>query len=543
MRASSSNAGAIVRRRPVQLSVTLLLALTVMAGSAPMNVASAQSVLQSLYNDNLTKDERIDIQYQLMWAGNYNSILDGDIGEKTINGIKDFQVSLGLAPNGLVDAYLLNELRRAAERARVTSRYTMTFDSQSGTEIGIPVEFVGNGVSTSRGTRWRHQDKEKLEIETIRIAEFGRTLEDILLDLKKKHGGAIKYIASKPNFIVVSGERNSKKFYVRFHEMSGDIRGFSVSYNADYSSTVDRIVVAMANSFDPWQLPPLTPKAPIPIQPKVPPLENGRQESAPVVAGVTPQVTPPSLAQTPTAVPNSSTESAAVAPATTPPPSPPPAPTTAAQPVAIGPQLASTGTGFAIAANWLLTNAHVVEGCKRVAAKSVGDSGRVIADETNDLALLEFPANSFVSPLAFSGKQLALGESVVALGYPLRSILAESLNVTVGNVSSLAGPGNDSRYLQMTAAVQHGNSGGPLLGLNGAIIGVVSAQLRTAKVVEETGDIPQSVNFAIKQQAARSFIESNGIEIKVTAAGDEEKTVTKIAELAKKAVFPIDCFK
>lgn len=529
---------------PNRLVANALLTFTMFAGLAPINASNAQSVLQSLYNENLSKDDRIDIQFHLMWAGSYNATLDGDIGDKTINGIKEFQASLGLAPDGVVNAYLLGELRRASERARVNARYTMTFDPQSGTEIGIPVEFVGSGVSTPRGTRWRHQDKEKLEIETIRIAEYGRTLHDVLADLKRKHGNNIKYVAVKPNWFVVSGEKKSKKFYTRFHELSGDIRGFSVSYGAEYSSTVDRIVVAMANSFNPWQLPPLAPKAPVLTQTETPAVGNGNGAPAPIVAGVAPQVIQPSPAPTPSAIPNSGAESAVGAPAALQPPTQPPAPASATQPpVATQPQLASTGTGFAIATNWLLTNAHVVEGCKKVAAKSVGDSSRVIADTANDLALLEFPANSFVSPLSFSGKQLALGESVIALGYPLRSYLAESLNVTVGNVSSLAGLGNDSRYLQMTAAIQPGNSGGPLLELSGAVIGVVSSKLNAVTALVETGDIPQSVNFAIKQQAARAFVESNGIDIRVMASTEAEKTVTKITEQSRKAVFPLDCLK
>src|SRR4029077_3309512 len=99
----------------------------------------------------------------------------------------------------------------------------------------------------------------------------------------------------------------------------------------------------------------------------------------------------------------------------------------------------------------------------------------------------------------------------------LAGYLAEQANVTTGDVSSLAGIGNDSRYLQITAPVQPGNSGGPLFDAAGNVIGVVSAKLDSIKLAGLTGDIPENVNFALNVSVVRGFLEARGISYQTAA--------------------------
>jgi S1-C subfamily serine protease len=93
----------------------------------------------------------------------------------------------------------------------------------------------------------------------------------------------------------------------------------------------------------------------------------------------------------------------------------------------------------------------------------------------------------------------------------LPGLLASEANVTTGTVSALAGIGNDTRFLQMTVPVQPGNSGGPLLDLEGRVVGVVVGKLDALKVASVTGDIPQNVNFAIKAEVVRRFLDASGV--------------------------------
>ncbi len=83
------------------------------------------------------------------------------------------------------------------------------------------------------------------------------------------------------------------------------------------------------------------------------------------------------------------------------------------------------------------------------------------------------------------------------------SLLSSDLNVTTGVVSALAGPGNNRRLIQITAPIQPGNSGGPVLDQSGHVVGVVVARLDALKLVQRTGRLPQNVNFAISEGIPR----------------------------------------
>ena len=128
----------------------------------------------------------------------------------------------------------------------------------------------------------------------------------------------------------------------------------------------------------------------------------------------------------------------------------------------------------------------------------------------------------------------------MGLGFPLRGLLANQANVTVGIVSATAGLQNDTRFLQISAPVQPGNSGGPLFDRSGHVVGVIVAKLDALQVAELTGDIPQNVNFAIKARVARAFLASNGIEVQ-TAPASERLDAADIAELGRAVTVAVEC--
>ena len=137
------------------------------------------------------------------------------------------------------------------------------------------------------------------------------------------------------------------------------------------------------------------------------------------------------------------------------------------------PKLASSGSGFVVSnKNHVLTNYHVIKDCNAI-TESLNDSkntASVLAkDEYNDLALL-LTTEHVGDPVTFRNTgSVKLGEKVMIAGYPLPGLISSDLNVTTGIISALAGPGNDRRYLQVTAPIQSGNSGGPLVGQRGEL--------------------------------------------------------------------------
>lgn len=207
----------------------------------------------------------------------------------------------------------------------------------------------------------------------------------------------------------------------------------------------------------------------------------------------------------------------------------------------------SSGTAFMVGSNGqLLTNAHVVKDCKAIAAEQPGVTGLVRAnvlaqDRANDLALIQVspPFPNWSVPKF--RQHIRLGEDVFVFGYPLTGIVASSGNFTRGSVTALAGIGDDTGKLQLTAPVQPGNSGGPVLDQTGAVVGVVVSKLDALSLVKATGNFPEQINFAIKASAAASFLESNGVEVSDSDANAPTMSAPDIADAAKKFTAHVWC--
>jgi S1-C subfamily serine protease len=204
-----------------------------------------------------------------------------------------------------------------------------------------------------------------------------------------------------------------------------------------------------------------------------------------------------------------------------------------------------SGTGIVISSSGhVVTNQHVVAGCVGDIQGSLGGEAPlklrlVSSDETNDLALLQAPT-PFKAVASIRGKPVHSGDSVVAIGYPFHGLLTSDFTVTTGIVSSLSGIMNDTRYLQISAAVQPGNSGGPLLDTGGQVAGVVAAKLDALKFVKATGDIPENINFAIKTGTLRDFLDNSAIDYQTGDAKTDLKT-TEIAQNARAFTLLISC--
>jgi S1-C subfamily serine protease len=164
----------------------------------------------------------------------------------------------------------------------------------------------------------------------------------------------------------------------------------------------------------------------------------------------------------------------------------------------------------------------------------------VNSDQANDLALLHGPADTFKRFAKIRDRSIRSGDSVTAIGFPFHGLLTSDFTVTTGIVSSLSGVRNDSRFLQISAAVQPGNSGGPLLDSSGEIVGMVAAKLNALGVLRATGNIPENINFAIKTGALRDFLDNSVVPYETAAPGAELKT-SEIADAARAYTLLISC--
>ena len=210
-------------------------------------------------------------------------------------------------------------------------------------------------------------------------------------------------------------------------------------------------------------------------------------------------------------------------------------------------KLASTGTGFFISPDALVTNNHVIAGCSELKLrKNGGDTSgvRLVATSpSDDLAVLRAPAPGKSYLKLRVGAPIKPAEPVLVFGYPLAQALSSAGNTTLGNVTALSGLRDDSRYIQISAAVQPGNSGGPAVDEAGRLMGVVVSKLNAMAVARAIGDIPQNVNFAIKVSTLVNFLEAHNIRYEPAETAASELPVTQRAERAEASSTQIECYK
>ncbi|MDO8303171.1 MAG: Rcs stress response system protein RcsF [Sedimentisphaerales bacterium] len=204
----------------------------------------------------------------------------------------------------------------------------------------------------------------------------------------------------------------------------------------------------------------------------------------------------------------------------------------------------SSGTAFFVdKAGYLVTAHHVIERAKRIQIKTV--SGMLAAkvlfgDAATDIAILKVEGNDFEALSLAASSVVKTGDKICTIGYPNIQMQGQEAKYTEGVISSLSGPGNNPRYFQISTAVQPGNSGGPLVNDAGQVVGVVTARLSDAAAIEETGAIPQNVNYAVKSAFVMPFIE-NIPQIK-QAAKAAYKDRAEIIEQMKKATVLVICY-
>jgi S1-C subfamily serine protease len=210
------------------------------------------------------------------------------------------------------------------------------------------------------------------------------------------------------------------------------------------------------------------------------------------------------------------------------------------------PRRVAVGSAFVInKVGELLTNHHVVKSCALVRVR-VGevqqDAVVAFTDDRNDLAVVRTRGMG-IEPLRFrEGKPIRPADAVVALGFPYAGLLATSPQVTTGTVSALAGLHDDSRILQLTAPIQPGNSGGPLLDLSGNVVGVVYSQINELAVAEATGSLPQNINFAIKVGIIREFLDAHRVDYSVSQSTSKLEPAD-VGETATKSTVLLECYR
>jgi hypothetical protein len=203
----------------------------------------------------------------------------------------------------------------------------------------------------------------------------------------------------------------------------------------------------------------------------------------------------------------------------------------------------ASGTGFYVSnTGHLITNDHVVDGCKDIKVQSNGvdiDTVLLATDPKNDLALLK--ANHTPSIyFSISDKDPEELQDVIVAGYPFGDDISSSIKFTQGIVSSLAGIGNDYSQFQIDAALQPGNSGGPIVDIYGNILGVAVAKLDFQKIMDDYGVVAENTNFGIKASAVRNLMFGNSVKVK--SPKSETITTSELVKSIKAGTVHLTCW-
>ena len=196
---------------------------------------------------------------------------------------------------------------------------------------------------------------------------------------------------------------------------------------------------------------------------------------------------------------------------------------------------ASSGTGFFVSSSGhLVSNFHVIDGCSNVKLvyndKEI-DTETLAVDKKNDLAILKVnikPKKIY----AVSTEDAKLLEDVIVAGYPLGKNISEAIKASSGTITALAGVGDNYSEFQTDAALNSGNSGGPILDQKGNVIGVAVSKIQAEGV--------EGFNFGIKSSVLRIFANANNI--KLLPQNNRSKNKSQLRELITNATVYIDCW-
>ena len=298
----------------------------------------------------LPEAERKALQDALVWTGDYNSVVNGAFGRRSFEALNAYRTRTKLAGEPL-EPRNRSAILAAGEAARKAARFTAIADAATGVSIGVPEKLLSKRSPVPGGTRWQSADG-RVTLET-RAAKSGEATLDALYDkaVAPQPGRNVTYKLKRPDFFVVTGETASGRFYIRQAAAAEGVRGFTIAYDKALAPELDRLVIAIANSFAPFADP-------------------ATVSSETIVAKLKPDPMPSRL------------------------PSP-------------------AGTGLTVAPGRVLTAASVIEGCP--APQVRGATARVAATEAaSGLALLEAPGLAGAAP-AIRLAPIAPGDDLVAV--------------------------------------------------------------------------------------------------------------------------------
>lgn len=425
------------------------------AGPSPQ-MAAAQASFEAL-----PEAERKAIQSDLIWAGQFNGAVSGSFGPLTFRAINAFKGARGL-PDGMLLPTERAALARTAQAARDVAGFRILADEKTGVQIGIPTKLLPRRDATpSGGSRWQSVD-EKVTLDTSASppGEDLAALFEKATAVNPNSPRKITYKLLRPDFFVVTGETPTGRFYRRLSAGPQGLRGFSIGYDKALAPTVDKLVIAIAASFEPF------PTGPVPAVPSA-------------VAG--------------SASPSSGLSSL------------------------LAPAARSNeryGVALALTERTALSAASAIDGCRNLRVGSRAAKARP-KDDASGLVLLDIEGAGAAKPPGLRAEAPGAEEALVLVAYGNDAGKRAALTLPGQGVSAGGKPA-------LRAPLQPGQAGTPAFDRQGRLVGIVTDNPSDKVLI--AGVAPQrSYGFA-DVTAIQAMLGRAGAALPAGAAGPELST-------------------
>jgi hypothetical protein len=202
--------------------------------------------------DPAAQADRLSLQSDLAWIGQYNGAITGDASARMVNSVKEYQKLKGGQPTGMLTPQERAALAEAARRKQDSVGWKVVTDMVTGARLGIPGKLVPQQTSDANGSRWASPDGA-VQVLLARRKEASPATA-ALADREKNDppGRTVDYTLVKPDFFVLSGLQGGQKFYIRGSFRGDEVRILTVLYDQATASTFEPVVIAMSSAFSPF---------------------------------------------------------------------------------------------------------------------------------------------------------------------------------------------------------------------------------------------------------------------------------------------------
>ncbi|WGS20695.1 MULTISPECIES: serine protease [unclassified Bradyrhizobium] len=198
----------------------------------------------------MTQAERLALQSDLAWVGQYNGAITGDVSERMVNAIKEFQKNRGGKPTGALNPQERGVLADTARRRQENVGWKIVTEPATGARLGIPAKLVPQLTSDASGTKWTSPTGTIQALLTRRKEANPTTAKLAEREKREPAGRTVDYTVVKPDFFVLSGMQGLKKFYLRGTFRGDEVRILTILYDQATENTVEPVVIAMSSAFN-----------------------------------------------------------------------------------------------------------------------------------------------------------------------------------------------------------------------------------------------------------------------------------------------------